>query len=83
MDRKNKVWLIVLIVLLILSVAGMVFSRNQLSAKEAEFESVSAQLTAAQEASAALESEVRITGHFRARCAVAGRCAGPRDDMPR
>ena len=31
MDRKNKVWLIVLIVLLILAMAGMIVSRNQLA----------------------------------------------------
>lgn len=58
MDRKNKVWLIVLIVLLVLAVAGMVVSRNQLTDKQAEFDAVNAQLTKAQEDTAALEAEV-------------------------
>lgn len=58
MDRKNKVWLIVLIVLLILAVTGMVVSRNQLAGKQAEYDAVSAQLTEAQDASAALKAEV-------------------------
>lgn len=58
MDRKNKVWLIVLIVLLVLAVAGMVVSRNQLTDKQAEFDAVNAQLTQAQESNAALESDL-------------------------
>lgn len=58
MDRKNKVWLIVLIVLLVLAVAGMVVSRNQLTDKQVEFDAVNAQLTKAQEDTAALEAEV-------------------------
>lgn len=58
MDRKNKVWLIVLIALLILAVAGMVVSRNQLADKQAAYDAVNAQLTEAQDASAALQSDL-------------------------
>ena len=48
MDRKNKVWLIVLILLLILAVAGMIVSRNQLADSQAQTAEVSQQLAQAQ-----------------------------------
>ena len=51
MDRKNKVWLIVLIVLLILAVAGMIVSRNQLADSQTR-------LSQAQENTAALTSDL-------------------------
>ena len=58
MDRKSKVWLIVLIVLLILAVAGMVISRSQLIDIQAKSAAVNAQLAEAQSASGALQSEL-------------------------
>lgn len=58
MDRKNKVWLIVLIVLLILAVAGMVISRNQLADSQAQTAAVNAQLAEVQDSSAALQSDL-------------------------
>ena len=58
MDRKSKVWLIVLIVLLILAVAGMIISRNQLVDIQARTAAVNAQLAEAQSASGALQSEL-------------------------
>lgn len=58
MDRKSKVWLIVLIVLLILAVAGMVISRNQLADSQAQTAAVNAQLEEAQNSSAALRSDL-------------------------
>ena len=35
MDRKNKVWLIILVVLLIIAVIGVVIIRGQLTESEA------------------------------------------------
>lgn len=58
MDRKNKVWLIVLIVLLIAALVGIVVVKNQLSAREADYLSVSSHLDAEQQNAAALQAEL-------------------------
>ena len=58
MDRKNKVWLIILVVLLILAVVGVVVIRGRLTESEANYVAASALLTQAQDSSAALQTDL-------------------------
>ena len=58
MDRKNRIWLIVLVVLLIAAVTGMILVKNQLSASETDYAAVSAQLTDAQTSAQSAQAEL-------------------------
>ena len=58
MDRKNKVWLIALVVLLIAALLGIVVVKNQLSTREADYLSVSSHLDAEQKNVEALQAEL-------------------------
>lgn len=58
MDRKNKVWLIVLALLLVAAIIAVVIFNGKLSTSNRSLESVSAQLADAQEANEALNAQL-------------------------
>ena len=62
MDRKNRVWLIVLIVLLIAAVTGMILVKNRLSASETNYAAVSAQLTDVQTSAQTAQLKLTLNG---------------------
>lgn len=59
MDRKNRVWLIVLLVLFLAAVAGVIVVRLQLNDSRADYAAAHIQLTTEQENVAALQSELQ------------------------
>lgn len=59
MDRKNRVWLIVLLVLFLAAVAGVIVARLQLNDSRADYAAAHIQLTTEQENVAALQSELQ------------------------
>ena len=59
MDRKNRVWLIVLLVLFLAAVAGVIVVRQQLNDSRADYAAAHIQLTTEQENVAALQSELQ------------------------
>ena len=58
MDRKNRVWLITLIVLLVASIVGLVLVKNQWDASESSYVRANAQLTEEQSSSEKLRAEL-------------------------
>ena len=58
MDRKNRVWLIVLIVLLIAAIVGLVLVKNQWDESESNYVRASAQLLEEQSAAEKLQTEL-------------------------
>ena len=56
MDRKNRVWLITLIVLLVASIVGLVLVKNQWDASESSYVRANAQLTEEQSSSEKLRA---------------------------
>lgn len=59
MDRKNRVWLIVLLVLFLAAVASVIVVRLQLNDSRADYAAAHIQLTTEQENVAALQSELQ------------------------
>ena len=59
MDRKHRVWLIVLLVLFLAAVAGVIVVRQQLNDSRADYAAAHIQLTTEQENVAALQSELQ------------------------
>ena len=58
MDRKNKVWRIVLVALLLLAIIALLFFNSKLNASREALSTATAQLAAEQESSAALQAEL-------------------------
>ena len=58
MDRKNRVWLITLIVLLVASIVGLVLVKNEWDASESSYVRANAQLTEEQSSSEKLRAEL-------------------------
>ena len=60
MDRKNKVWLVVLAVLLALAIVAVIFINGKLSTSKESLAAVSTRLATQQESFEALDSEYQL-----------------------
>lgn len=58
MDRKNRIWLIVLLVLFVAAIIGVIVVRGQLTASQANYVEASTRLADEQENTAAMQTEL-------------------------